>query len=370
MNSDREPMLNASQFAEDLGPQQLRLIQELEKPSPDTIPNGPVVDGIKLGLALNEKRHAANVYEMIYNGRKGGLGPEEERTLASGHEYACLCLQINYFQQAEVVLKEVWVRRQTVLGVANPQTLQSGFQLGQIFFRTERHDAALDMHQAVYRHRRDLFGAHSMETIQSAEIYGQILMCRDSTEVQVQEGWTLLHQTLEVQKDIYGVTTDTVVSALRLAAITAISGRFRQSGELFAWLYEVGVDSVRKPGQFGYSPAKLAVGFAASGMAFLEGNDSKGNRLLERIGEYSADIYGLASAETHLIAYLHAFILFLQRRGRRSKSILRRVFEMRKQHLGRRHPGTKAAAIILAMGILLDSLLSKTKINEELDENQ
>ncbi|KAE8450360.1 hypothetical protein EG329_006434 [Mollisiaceae sp. DMI_Dod_QoI] len=368
MVSDDAPMPNAFQFAEELGPQQLRLIAELEKPSPPTIPNASVVDGIKLGLALNEKRHASNVYQLIYSARKGELGAESERTLAIGHEYACLCLQINSFQQAELVLREVWVRRQTVLGVSNPQTLETGFQLGQVYFRTDRHDTALDLHQSVYQHRRELFGVRSVETIQSAEIYGQILMCRGSTAIQMQEGWMLLHQTLEIRKDVFGVTTDTVVSALRLAAITAISGKFSQSGELFTWLYEVGVDSVRRPGQFGYSPSKLAAGFAAAGMAFLDRNETKGNRLLEQIREYGGEVYGTTSAETQLITYLQAFSLFLQRRGRRCKSVLRHVFEMRKQTLGRRHPGTKAAGIILAMGILLDSLLSKNKIDDEIDE--
>ncbi|CZR68382.1 uncharacterized protein PAC_18281 [Phialocephala subalpina] len=368
LSVDRESMPDAFHFATELGPQLLRLIQELEKPSPVTTQNSDIVDGIKLGLAHNEKRHASSIYQLIYNGQKDELGAESERTLETGHEYACLCLQVNSFERAEAVLREVWVRRQRVLGPANPQTLESGFQLGQIYFKTNRHDTALSLHESVYTVRRDIFGPRSLQTIQSAEIYGQILMCRQSTNIQIQQGWILLHQTLEIRKDMFGVTIDTVISALRLATISAISGKFAQSGELFSWLFEFGVDSLRRPGQFGHSPAKLAVGFAAAGMAFLEKNGRKGNQLLERIGDFSASIYGSRSRETQLVAYLQAFVLLLQGRGRKSRAILQQVFEMRKHSLGRRHPGTKAAGIMLAMGIFLHSLLSKGKIDQELDE--
>jgi tetratricopeptide (TPR) repeat protein len=367
LNADKASMPHAFQFAEQLGPQLLRVIAELEKPSPRTFQKPDVVGGIKLALAQTEKKYAASVYQLIYSGQKEEFGAEAERTLATGHEYGCLCIQAKSFKSAEVVLREVWVRRQRILGPDDPQTLESAFQLGQVYFKTDRHEAALSLHETVYGLRRDVFGLQSVQTLQTAEVYGQVLMCRKSTDAQMQDGWVLLRQTLEIRMDMLGVNLETITSAFRLATISAVAGKFAESGEVFTWMFETGLDSLRSPGYPG-SPGKLAAGLAAAGMAFLEKNDIKGNRLLKRVADYTADIYGSESPAIQSFGYIQAAILFLQGRGEKSRAILRRVFEMRKSSLGRKHPATKAAGIILAMEMFLDTLLSKGRIEQELDD--
>jgi len=275
---------------------------------------------------------------------------------------------VNFFENPQAVLREVWARRQSLLGETHPQTLESGFQLGQVYFKTDRHDAALSVHGSVYGSRKDLFGPQSPQTIQSAEVYGQVLMCRESTNAQIQDGWTLLHQTLDVKKDMLGINLETVTSALRLATISAISGKFAESAEVFAWIFEVRADGLDLSGTPGFLPGKLAAGLAAAGMAFLDRNDPKGNRLLRRVSDLTGEIYGTGSQATQTFVYVQAGALFLQRKEDKCRSILRRAFETRKVSFGRRHPQTKAAGIILAMEIFIDTLLSKSRVDEELDE--
>ncbi|RDW58115.1 hypothetical protein BP6252_13526 [Coleophoma cylindrospora] len=368
LNTATDSTLDAFQFAESLGPQLLKLIEELEKPGRKTCPERNVIDGVKLTLAKSEKKHASNIYKLVYNGQKSKLGAESETVLQSGHEYARLCIQINSFVEAEAVSREVWVRRQRVLGLSSPDTLESGFQLGQIYFNTGKYDAALSLHESVYTLRRDIFGLRSEHTIRSAEVYGQILMCKKSTNTQIEHGLALLYQTLEIRKDMFGITTDTVMSAFRLATISAISGKFAPSGEMFMWVFEVGVDAISIPGDSYYWHLKLVAGFAAAGMAFLDKNNIKGNQLLDQVAKSTAKLHGVESRETQLIAFIQAFVLFLQRKGRKCKAILRRIFEMRKSSLGSKHPATKAAGIVLAMAVLLECLLSNSRIDRELDE--
>jgi hypothetical protein len=90
---------------------------------------------------------------------------------------------------------------------------------------------------------------------------------------------------LDVKKDMFGINIETVTSALRLATISAISGKFAESAEVFAWIFEVGADGLDLSGTSGFLPGKLAAGLAAAGMAFLDRNDPKGNRLLRRASD-------------------------------------------------------------------------------------
>ncbi len=57
-------------------------------------------------------------------------------------------------------------------------------------------------------------------------------------------------------------------------------GKFAESAEVFAWIFKVGADGLDLSGIPGFLPVKLAAGLAAAGMAFLDRNDPKGNRLL------------------------------------------------------------------------------------------
>jgi len=149
--------------------------------------------------------------------------------------------------------------------------------------------------------------------------------------------------------------------------VSAISGRFGASGDVFSWIFDFGLDSIIPSGGFGYQPGKFVSGLAATAMSFLDKDDVKGNRVLQQVADHIVQLYGQTAKETLILTNCQALVLFLQRRGKACAAILRKNFQLQKRTLGMEHPLTKLAGTTLAIALLLDSILSHKKVGYEVD---
>ncbi|KAL6711434.1 hypothetical protein ACN47E_004368 [Coniothyrium glycines] len=317
----------------------------------------------KLGPRLLEKQElfaAADVYDTIFIGEKKFLGLDCPLTLSNGHEYGSLCLTLRRLPLAEDVLTEVWDHSRQILGDADQRSMATGFQLGQVYFLSQNIDAAIATHRCVLDQRLQRFGQTSVEAIESSEVLGLALV---SNEDMFADGFKLLRQALESRKQIYGSEMGTLSSAFRLATLSASRGRFADASELFRWIFDNSRDSKTTKVVTG----AYASGLAAAGTAFLQRNRREGNDMIARVIALMGKNEGQNSSAVKTIAYGRAMLLFLQREGSQCRAVLRGQFNLQKRLYGSQHNSTLIAGEVFAIGSLLDSLLTKSHIDDEID---
>ncbi|ORY04473.1 hypothetical protein BCR34DRAFT_572691, partial [Clohesyomyces aquaticus] len=298
----------------------------------------------KLGpLLLKEdakKSQAADVYGSIFLGEKKFLGVDSTVTLHNGHQYGSLCFELDRLPVAEMVLAEVWDHRKQVLGIKDLETIASGFQLGQVYFMENKYDAAIETHRSILDTRKDIFGQASAEVIESSEVLGTVLL---SHQQGLDSGFLLLREALGSKIELYGGESTTLSSAVRLASLSAGHGRFPDAVELFTWVFEVS----RTQDSSKMMAMSSTTGLAAAGFQYIQQNHHQGNEL--HVGEHSATAQSLAE-------------------GRQFRHIIRQQFNIQKRVHGTSSRKTVRAGEIVAIGTLVDCLLKRSRIDDELDK--
>ncbi|KAF2183731.1 hypothetical protein K469DRAFT_206914 [Zopfia rhizophila CBS 207.26] len=318
----------------------------------------------KLGpliLKQDNKAEAAEVYESIYLGEKKFLGLDSVMTLQNGHQYGTLCFDLHELMTAETVLAEVWTHRKKVLGEKDLNSIESGFKLGQVYFKNNNHLAALNTHQSILQLRTDIFGRQSAEVIESSEVLGNILVSNNES---FERGIRLLQDALESKKQIYGIKSTTVSSAMRLATLSACHGRFSDAARLCSWTF----DATSQEGTANMALIAVGAGWTAAGFQYVQQHHRQGNEMVHRVVEHIIHWEGERDLKVQNILYGQAALLFVQRESHDCKAVLNRILDVRKRTLGSRHRRTLASAEILAIGTLMDSLLQRTKIHTEIDK--
>lgn len=318
----------------------------------------------KLGpLLLNQDRKvdALEVYGFIFLGEKKFLGIDSILTLSNGHKYGSLCFDLHKLPTAETVFVEVWDRRKQVLGEKDPESIASGFQLGQVYFMRNNYEAAVSTHQSILNLRVDLFGAVSAEVIESSEVLGIVFV---SNTKSFEQGFRLLRDALESKKQLYGAASTTISSAFRLASLSAGHGKFPDASELFSWIFEA---SKAKESAKSKATA-LASGFTAAGFQYIQQKHVEGNRTVGNVVQLIAEHSGETSRTAQIFAHGHAMILLLQRDGQGCRQILRHQFALQRRNFGPGHQKSVLVGEFLAISTLVDTLLKKTNVSNEVDK--
>jgi tetratricopeptide (TPR) repeat protein len=311
-------------------------------------------------LKREKKSDAADVYDTIFLGEKKFLGIESVVTLENGHEYGSLCFDVNRLTMAETVLTEVWDHRKQVLGENALQSIASGFQLGQVYFMNDKHDAALSTHRYILQQRVAVFGQVSAEVIESSEVIGIVLVSNKTT---FEDGFNLLRQALDSRKQMYGNELTTMSSAFRLASLSASHGRFSDAADTFTWIFDNSHNHESKK----MVATACGAGFAAAGFEYLQQHRRNGNTMIGRVVGLISQGEEEMSPVVRTLAYGQAMLFFLQREGTQCTSILHRQFSVQRRFRGSRDRQTILAGEIFAIGSLMDSLLRRTRIDNELD---
>ena len=102
-------------------------------------------------------------------------------------------------------------------------------------------------------------------------------------------------------------------------------------------------------------------------MNFLLRKRREGNRGLNHVVNCLASGCGRESSSYQGLAYLQAYLVFMQRDSRRSMTILRKIYNEHVQYKGPQHRETKAASYFLGLGLIVDSVLSGDDIPHEVD---
>lgn len=317
----------------------------------------------KLGpllLKQDKKADAADVYDSVFVGEKKFLGIDSVLTLTNGHKYGALCLDLKRLPTAETVLVEVWNHRKEILGEKDQESLASGFQLGQAYFMNNNFEAAVAIHQSILDLRAEVFGLVSAEVIESSEVLGT--MFTSSTE-SFEHGFQLLQNALESKKQLYGNQSTTFSSALRLASLSAGHGKFPNAADICSWIFE------NRGGQSAkWKAIANASALTAAGFEFIQQRHLEGNQLVRHAVSAITQDLGETSSTARTLAYSQAFLLLLQRHSREGRHILHRQFSLQKRIRGAEHKTSLLAGEVLAIGTLVDSVLKRTKIGEEIDK--
>ncbi|KAF1829016.1 hypothetical protein BDW02DRAFT_574368 [Decorospora gaudefroyi] len=319
----------------------------------------------KLGPLLlkdgDKRTEAADVYNSIFIGEKKYLGVDSAVTLYNGHQYGSLCFELKRFPMAEVVLSEVWDHRKQTLGERALESIASGFKLGQVYLMENKYDAAIDTHRSILDVRKTIFGHSSAEVIESSEILGTVLL---SHKQGFDSGFELLRDALASKVELFGVESTTLTSAVRLASLSASHGRFPHAVELFTWVS----DQARTKEASKMSAMASASGFAAAGLQYIQQNHRQGNELVQRtIGDVTRNA-GEGTRVAQTLAYSQAMLMFLQREGRQFRHIIRQQFNIQKRLHGTSSHKTIRSGEIVAIGTLVDCLLKRTRISEQVDK--
>ncbi|KAK0508583.1 hypothetical protein JMJ35_008859 [Cladonia borealis] len=327
-----------------------------------------VEDSSKRKAKLNQ---ATAVYQALYDGQKEYLGQQSEICLKTGHEYGRLCM-LQDFSIAECVLSEVWSNRKKVLGETDPATIDTGLSLSQMYFWERKSKAAFAIMGSMHDIRTTLSNnLPCAKTIELAELLA-LFHLSESTDMNTsRQAIVTLEKTVEARTQVYGMVTETYEFALRVAELSASCGNFAKSDEISTWLFKNVTNNAKQqdnPDSYnGSLDLAIRSGVTSSAMKFLLRERREGNRVLKDVVDYVASGCGRTSWEYLELAYLQAFLLFMQRDSRRSMTILRKVYNEGMQYKGSQHSQTQVASYCLGLGLIVDSVLCGDDIPLEVD---
>ena len=344
----------------------LRLLETL---GPLTVKHAATIeDSSERKAKLNR---ATAFYRLSYREHKKFLGQESEICLKTGHEYGRLCM-LQDFSTAECVLSEVWSNRKKVLGETDPAAIDTGLSLSQVYFWEKKSKAAFAMMGSMHDLHTTLSdNLHCRQTIERAELLALFQLSESTDMNDSRQAIVTLEKTVEARTQVYGMNMETYESALRVAELAASCGNFAKSDEISTWVFKNVTENAKAQDDLDPNSGSRTItiwsGVTSSAMKFLLRERREGNRVLTRVVNYVGSGCGRGSWSYQGLAYLQAYLLFMQRDSRRSMTVLRKIYTKHVQYKGPKHRQTKVASFFLGLGLIADSVLYGDVIPPEVE---
>jgi tetratricopeptide (TPR) repeat protein len=321
--------------------------------------SGQETDSLKQHLS---KWRALPVYKEVFEGQRRLLGEESLVAWQTGHDYGSLCLDLFDYTNAGRVLSQVFNARTRMLGENDPLSISTRFRLGQLYFWMNKEEEAQALLGGVYDHFTKTVGIKDSQTIHCVELLGLSLIAGNPDQKKRAEAWELLQSAFVTRQEQYGSVLETYAAAARLTVLAISQNKVPEAQKTLGWLFHKTNDTSTK-----YQLLKIMSGMTSVGLSYAGNETELGNRMLQRVVTYVADIDKRGKL-TRIVTLGQGIWLFLQRKSRKSRSVLRNYWITQKQISGSRHRRTLLAGEVYATVSILDCVISQKNIHPEVDQ--